>query len=119
LELRSFGHSAEYSFGNSTGDGGHGRDEAAIPIRGNSISHTTGDCSSGQFGIVSLARTEKRKFRAKFIEDGDETSRGSLVGSVDFGGGAIGADNEVNRTIIQMEPVPVWKKANCGGISHR
>jgi hypothetical protein len=117
--LRSFGHGVEYSFGNSTSDGGHGRDEAATPIRGNSISHTTGDCSSGQFGIVSLARTEKRKFRAKFIEDSDETSSGSPVGSADFLGGAIGADNEVDGTIIQMETLPVWKEANCGGISHR
>src|SRR5277367_6428745 len=100
-------HGLEDLFGHSASDRSHRSEEATRPERRDRGGHPAGNRAPRRLG-AAWVRPQQRQLRAKLVEDRYEAAplRGvGLLGSTRL---AKGFDNEVDRSVVQMQ-TPVGK----------
>ena len=66
--------------------------------------HATGDDAIHNTTILIRGLAQFGQFRAELIEQTGEAFRGRLIGGADISLRPLGADDQIDRSILQMQP---------------
>jgi hypothetical protein len=110
LELCRGKHRAENFFRDATRHGRHRRDEVIGSKRRDSRMHAARDETFQRASNRISGRSEFNQLLAEFIEQAGEACCCGLVGGAHIPFSPLRLDDKIDRTVLQMQPLAVWKE---------
>lgn len=126
-QFRRFNHRAKDLLGNGSRDGSHRRNELRRRERRNRGVHSACDVALQRRIIWMRHATKLRQFITQRIKQARKTLDRGLIRRVDIRLNSVCLDDQVNRTVLQMQAFPIRKPsrlrhpcharpvADCGG----
>ena len=110
IERRRAQHGAENLFGDGAGHRRHRRDEMIGGKRRDRRMHAARDHAFQRATRRSGRLAQFDQFLAEFVEQAGETPRRCFIGGAHIRLAAFRFDDQVDRTVLQMQPLAVGKK---------